>query len=220
MVESLTVRNDFAARNSDQYSCWSSRYRGPEYYYGFDAGTVARRAVRYHYPPQGVKPTALDIGCGEGQDLAFLSQSGYEATGIDFVPEAIEKAERLLKERRLQASLNVCDLYRWNWTQQYNLVLAVNSLQFLGEDASRFLELARDSVAVGGVLGLSLFGCESGLEVRDDLFFIALEELLKKFDCESSGRSWQMLETSSLWQWNVQANAPQPFTTLIAHRLK
>lgn len=214
------MKIDLSARNSRQYTRWSGLYRGPDYYYGFDAGTVARRAVRYHHPLRRAKPTALDVGCGEGQDLAFLSQSGYNATGIDFIPNAVEKARRLLQERELTAELAVCELHDWNWTQQYDLVLASNSLQFLGEEAPHFLEKIRKSVVVGGVLGVSMFGCEAGSEVRDDLFFVSHEELLAGFDCRSADRSWQMLETASLWQWNVEANSPQPFVTLIAQRLK
>ncbi|MFT4109975.1 class I SAM-dependent methyltransferase [Propionicimonas sp.] len=35
---------------------------------------------------------ALDIGCGRGRHSALLAERGWEVTGVDFVPEAIEAA--------------------------------------------------------------------------------------------------------------------------------
>lgn len=210
------------AESSGQHVKWSAIYSGPEYYYGFDAGPVARRAVRYAQPQHRSRstPTALDVGCGEGQDVAFLCECGYQTTGLDFVPDAISKAEKLLEARELKAELHAGDLRDWNWSAQYDLVLAVNSLQFLGEDAPSVLQRVINSVAVGGVLGFSIFACESGSEVRDGVFFIALEELMNRFDGNGQNRSWQMLETAQLWQWNARANARQPFVTLIAQKIK
>ena len=201
---------------------WSAIYKGPNYYYGFDAGPVARRAVRYSRPliGRGSTPSALDVGCGEGQDVAFLCEADYQTTGLDFVPDAIQKAQKLLNARDLKAELSAGDLRDWNWDKQYDLVLAINSLQFLGSNAPAILARVMQAVDVKGVLGLSLFACESGREVKGGVFFIALEELLNCFDCEGTNRSWQMLETTKLWQWNARENAPQPFVTLIAQKLK
>ena len=208
--------------NNPQHAQWSAIYAGPNYHYGFDAGSVARRAIRYARPLSraGSTPSALDVGCGEGQDLAFLCECGYQSTGLDFVPDAIEKARKLVAARALKAELHAGDLRDWNWNREYDLVLAVNSLQFLGDDASAILAHVMQAVATNGVLGLSLFACETGSQLRDGVFFIALEELLNRFDCKASGRTWQMLETAKLWQWNARANAPQPFVTLIAQKLK
>ena len=208
--------------SNGQRAKWSAIYAGPNYHYGFDAGPVARRAIRYAQPlhASGSTPSALDVGCGEGQDVAFLCECGYQTTGLDFVSDAIHKAEKLLAARELKAEMHAGDLRDWNWNAQFDLVLAVNSLQFLGKDAPAILALVIQSVAVGGVLGFSIFACETGREVRDGVFFIALEELLNGFDCKGENRSWQMLETAQLWQWNARANARQPFVTLIAQRLK
>jgi SAM-dependent methyltransferase len=36
---------------------------------------------------------ALDIGCGTGSNTLWLAQQGFDATGIDFAPLAIEQAQ-------------------------------------------------------------------------------------------------------------------------------
>ena len=55
------------ARHTDpQWRFWSDAFGGLEYYYGFEPGPVARRAVRYHRHHGPDPPSALDAGCGEG----------------------------------------------------------------------------------------------------------------------------------------------------------
>jgi SAM-dependent methyltransferase len=203
---------------------WSAIYRGPAFYYGSDAGPIARRAVRYHRPlRQGgstpALPTALDVGCGEGQDLAFLCENHYRATGLDFVPSAVEKAKKLVARHNCEARLIQTDLRDWHWDEKFDLVLAANSLQFLGSDAPQILEKVIASVAAAGVLGVSVFGCENGERVENGVYFSSLENLLSRFNHKGVNREWQMFEMTNLWQWNTAANAPQPFVTLIAQRL-
>jgi SAM-dependent methyltransferase len=153
---------------------------------------VARRAVRYHRPlcPQG--GAALDVGCGEGQDLAFLAECGYHATGLDFTEHGVGKALRLLDTRGLHAGVLRCDLRTHQLNHQYDLVLAVNSLQFMGEAAGACLDHVIAAVAPGGVLGLSLFAREPDEpELRNGIFFTTLPDLLARFDHQGPNRRWQ-----------------------------
>lgn len=194
---------------------WSGIYAGEDYYYGDEAGPVARRAVRYHHFFPGAR--ALDLGCGEGQDLAFLAERGYAATGVEFTPAGAEKARRLLARRGLTGEVVEGDIRSFLAAEPpggpYDLVLAANSLQFLGADAAWCLDRVAEFVAPGGVVGLSLFGREgSDPEVAGTIYFTTLEDLMAHF------RDWQMLEAARLWQWNVAANVPQPFVTLVARK--
>jgi SAM-dependent methyltransferase len=56
-------------------------------------------------PPAG---NALDLGCGTGTNVRYLAERGWRATGIDFIPRAIEKAKR--KTRGLAVTLLVGDV--------------------------------------------------------------------------------------------------------------
>lgn len=39
---------------------------------------------------------ALDLGCGTGTNVAYLLQHGWQADGVDFVPQAVELARHKL----------------------------------------------------------------------------------------------------------------------------
>src|SRR5438093_1900584 len=214
-----------------EFQRWSAIYAGEEYYYGSEPGPVARRAVRYHrqYRPRG--GSALDAGCGEGQDLAFLAARGYVATGVEFTAAGAAKAERLLRSRELEAEVVREDLRIYDPPHRFDLVLAVNSLPFLGADGAACLHELMAAVAPGGVCGVSFFarpdgdreigrprtGVASGDgkvgEIVQGLWLLTMEELLAFFS------GWQMLEAARVWQWNPHTNRPQPFVTLIAHNV-
>ena len=187
-----------------------------DYYYGYEPGPVARRAVRYHRPRMPIGGTALDAGCGEGQDLAFLAEHGYESTGIDFTETGVQKAEQLLRSRGLHAELIRADLRDLGSDErlcgrQFDIVLAVNALQFIGTDGSAFLDQLQQRVRPGGVIGLSLWARERGhASIENGIWLVTLEEVMDRF------ARWQPLEAANLWQWNPGSDTPLAFVTLLA----
>jgi SAM-dependent methyltransferase len=53
---------------------------------------------------------ALDLGCGTGTNVRYLAEHGWRVTGVDFIPGAIDKARRKLRDH--QATLLVGDVTR------------------------------------------------------------------------------------------------------------
>lgn len=51
----------------------------------------------------------LDVGCGTGENVLYLSQLGHEAVGIDLSPKAIKRAQLKAEERGLSARFVVGD---------------------------------------------------------------------------------------------------------------
>ena len=196
-----------------EHAHWSRIFSGSSFYYGLEPGSVARRAVKYARSSHPRGGSALDAGCGEGQDLLLLAQSGYDALGLDFTQNGIDKARRLLDQNGHNARLQVADLLDWNTGEEFDLVLAINCLQFLGADAPRVLKTLQERVAPGGALGFSAFAREHEGEeaLADGIYRFHLDELLANFS------AWQPFEAARLWQWG--AGGPQPFVTLIAGKL-
>lgn len=66
---------------------WEERYSGRERVW---SGTVNRVIADI---ADTLEPgRALDLGCGEGSDVIWLAQHGWEATGVDISPTAIRRA--------------------------------------------------------------------------------------------------------------------------------
>ena len=54
--------------------------------------------------------TVLDVSCGIGTQAIGLAKLGYDVTGSDLSPEAIERAKREATNRDLSISLSVADM--------------------------------------------------------------------------------------------------------------
>lgn len=50
---------------------------------------------------------ALDVGCGTGDSSIYLSQHGWQVTGIDFTPEALDKACAKARAAKVAATADV-----------------------------------------------------------------------------------------------------------------
>ena len=53
---------------------------------------------------------AIDLGCGTGANAIFLTQHGFEVTGVDFAQAAIEKARQRANAAGVQIHFVVDDL--------------------------------------------------------------------------------------------------------------
>jgi SAM-dependent methyltransferase len=69
---------------------WDERYRGSELVWGAAPNRWVEQEVA-DLPPG----RALDLACGEGRNALWLAARGWQVTGVDFSPVALEKARRL-----------------------------------------------------------------------------------------------------------------------------
>jgi SAM-dependent methyltransferase len=79
---------------------------------------------------QKVRPgKALDLGCGTGVFSIYLAKQGYEVTGIDLVPKAIEWARERARNENQQITWVLANLLEWNPAQRFDLILDSACLQ-------------------------------------------------------------------------------------------
>ncbi len=80
---------------------WNDRYRDGDL--PWDTGRPSselQRVVGRH----AIRPCrALEIGCGTGTNSVWLAQQGFEVTGFDMAPLAVERAEQLARAAGVKA---------------------------------------------------------------------------------------------------------------------
>ena len=55
----------------------------------------------------------LDVGCGEGADVIWMAENGWDATGIDLSTTAIDRALGAAESRGASAEFAVADVSTW-----------------------------------------------------------------------------------------------------------
>jgi len=79
---------------------------------------------------------AIDIGCGTGTNLLYMTKHGWEVTGVDFIPRAVAKARRKLKS--FPSTLIVADvtkLVALDLPRPYDLALDIGCFHSLTPEA-------------------------------------------------------------------------------------
>ncbi|MGQ0637083.1 MAG: class I SAM-dependent methyltransferase [Planctomycetaceae bacterium] len=87
---------------------WNDRYRDGNL--PWDTGQPSselERVVSRH----AIRPCrALELGCGTGSNSVWLAQQGFEVTGVDLAPLAVERAEKRAQEAGVKAHFVVADV--------------------------------------------------------------------------------------------------------------
>ena len=136
-------------------------------------------ASHFYKAPNRSDVKILEIGCGPGANLWYLSREGFSATGIDGSPSAILKAEARLNAENLNATLivgDLIDLPHLLLNQTYDAVIDVeclyaNRIQFVREIIRNSYHLLKP----GGVMFSKMFARETigdglGTEVEPGTF--------------------------------------------------
>lgn len=76
-----------------RFQRFQQRYRDGEIPWDADLPPPEVIAVADVLPPE----RALDLGCGTGRACVYLAARGWSVDGVDFVPEAIMRAEERIR---------------------------------------------------------------------------------------------------------------------------
>src|SRR6516225_2362946 len=104
----------------------------------------------------------LDAGCGTGEHALFFAALGHRVTGIDFVKEAIRRAQRKAAERVVAAEFLVKDATTLgDCTKRFATVIDCGLFHvFSDDDRRRYVEGLAHVLEPGGLLFLMCFSDE------------------------------------------------------------
>jgi 2-polyprenyl-3-methyl-5-hydroxy-6-metoxy-1,4-benzoquinol methylase len=122
------------------------------------AATLTELAREFDSPHTPKSGDLLEMGCGAGDLSLFLASRGYNVTGVDISPFAIEWAREKTAEAGIQASFHVGDVRDLAAfaDASFDLVLDGQCLHCIigEEDRTAFLRSAYRVLRPGGVLHL------------------------------------------------------------------
>jgi 2-polyprenyl-3-methyl-5-hydroxy-6-metoxy-1,4-benzoquinol methylase len=131
----------------------------------------------------GLAPgTALDLGCGAGQNSIWLAGQGWQALGVDIARGAVDLAEAAALRSGMEVRFECGDLTDWRTTDHFDLVINTYALPPRGPARTHALTVARDAVAPGGIALIAEFEvglAASGWMSEDNL--VRLEEVTEMF---------------------------------------
>lgn len=141
---------------------WNERYRSAQVW-----SVEPNEALVAHIQPVAVaglagsdparRPTALDLGCGEGADARWLAANGWSVVGVDWAGVAVERATSIAEAAGLAAHFvegdvtNAALLAGLSETGDFDLVLA-GYLHPEPADRARVFAQLPPLVAPGGQL--------------------------------------------------------------------
>jgi len=142
---STPARDWWEQRYAERDGIWSGRVNA----------VLADVAAELPPAPGGRTRRALDLGCGEGGDVVWLAEQGWDALGIDLSVTAIERGSRASVSAGVedQTAFVAADLATWATAARFDLVTA-SFLQSWPVEIPRaeILRRAAGFVAVGGHL--------------------------------------------------------------------
>jgi 2-polyprenyl-3-methyl-5-hydroxy-6-metoxy-1,4-benzoquinol methylase len=90
------------------------------------------------YPSRG---HILDLGCGQGRDAIALAKMGYKVSGIDVSELGVKQMLNKAKEEGLNINGRVCDMFRFEITGFYDIIILNSILHFEKDDKKKEVEL-------------------------------------------------------------------------------
>ncbi len=150
---------------------------------------------------------ALDVGCGTGTNVISLINAGWQATGFDFAPRAIQIAKQKLKRAGIQAEVFTDDATQMKKVHgQFDLVLDIGCFHGIENKAGYLPQLTRILAPGGFWLMYGFFKPDAALSgpglVDSDLGMIPARglTLLSRtdgFDKRERASAWFLYQNNS-----------------------
>ncbi len=206
---------------------WEAAYAADpgSYFFGEEPSQIARSAVKFFrmFGGEPAQAQALDLGCGEGRDTAFLAAAGFRVTARDLSPMGIEKLKRLVTQHAIpmeRVDAEVSDVRTFDYpAEAFALTLAANVFQFLPPDeVPAQIQHLQSATQRGGICAVGVFSPamrDWGAQI-EGRFTATSEELARFFPAEGG---WLLLDRTDYRTYRPENAMMASFSYIIARRL-
>lgn len=102
--------------------------------------------------PENPQHSVLEIGCGEGGNLAAFAQAGSQVTGIELLPQRAEEARTFFEEDGLKGTFITANIFDVNRSDfKFDIVMLHDVIEHIA-DKARLLQHLTNFLKPGGVL--------------------------------------------------------------------
>lgn len=171
---------------TDDY--WEERYRTGKI--GWDRGRVHPALVDWLESGILQPGSILVPGCGNGYEVLYLAERGFDVTAVDFAPTPLESLRGQLDQAGSTANLVQADFLQWQTDQQFDVIYEQTCLCAVAPvDRSSYEKRVHQLLKPGGMLLLLLMQT-------------AHPESGPPFHCDVS--EMKSLFTPGRWDWHQE----------------
>ena len=204
---------------------WDAVYAAsPDHLFGEEPSQLAHSALRF-FRMFGGDPAgslALDLGCGEGRDTAFLAEAGFQVVARDVAPSGLEKARALLARRGIPLSrvdIAQADVRAFEYLPDtYDLTLAANVFQFLPPDeVPSHIKRLQSATRPGGLCAVGVFSTAMAVwGAKIGGFFAATADEMLDFFPKDAG--WLPLDLTEYRHYSRRDDAMGAWVFVVARK--
>jgi ubiquinone/menaquinone biosynthesis C-methylase UbiE len=147
------------------YDEWEEIYRQyPVESFGWELGKP--RPILVEFVEKGLvkKGRTLDICCGAGTNTVYLAEKGFEVTGIDISPKAIDYAKKKAQHANVKVDLRVQSFLSLPFgNEEFDFVFDMGCFHHVEiEDRPKFISGVHRVLKNGGIYMLTCFSYKNG----------------------------------------------------------
>lgn len=132
-------------------------YKNYQSAWGNSPNFLVRKALKFI----NLKPKldVLDLGCGQGRDMFFLSKKGLQVAGLDLSKIAIKQISEKAKNKNLLIETICSNVSNYKIkNNKYDIIIGIDILQFLKrKEVVNLIKNIKINLRVNGLVILSSF---------------------------------------------------------------
>lgn len=150
---------------------WNQRFASEEYFLGKNASPFLQRTIEALVACVPGK-RALDVACGEGRNSVFLSQNGFDVTGVDISDVGLAKGVKSAAAAGVDVHFIEADLDDYTLPGMFDLIINFNFL------SRPLVALEYAALNCGGILMIdTIMASEKIIKQHNPLYLLQPGEL-------------------------------------------